>query len=163
MTYSSIDNTKVTFEKELDNLKSALAAWESVQVVTKKDGKPFANLQKNFINARVSQWQSFGTVDQKTITVTYCTKKSGYRSDQLYIWDGSYPAFRTFTVPEIITCIENRKEQLKKYISEYEHALSHLNELSALADTVQKSIDSLSNVTLKRAATSMIREMYFHS
>ncbi len=48
----NLDGVKTYLAKTLDEKETLLAAWKAVTLNTKKDGKPFANLAKNFNNAK---------------------------------------------------------------------------------------------------------------
>ena len=44
----NLDGITTQIKKNLDYCETQLKAWESVEIVTKKDGTPFKTMSKNF-------------------------------------------------------------------------------------------------------------------
>lgn len=163
MKYNTIDNIRTDYLNTIDRYECMLKAWEKVTFNYKKDGGHFASLQKNFNHASVYTASYATDPNEKRIAVYFHTNRTGYDSDELWIAEsaGNFQ-YRVFTVDEIIAAIERRKKQIAGYIEEYRYALDNIHELRHLAEVIQSHVDAIKSERIRRDATSMIREMYFH-
>lgn len=84
--YYNIDGIVTHLKKELDTCEALLEKWKSITFPTKKDGTPFANLQKNIVGARIFT-PAYMTLGENQIEITAMTKLSGYQSDIIYAYD----------------------------------------------------------------------------
>ena len=164
MAYNTVDNIKTMYLQYLDDHRNELEAWEKVKVCTKKNGEPFHSLQKNFEGASVHLWSYASNTNQKQLTVYYKSDRLGYRHASIDIYDHlTSGEIRINTIPEILEKIENHKSYLRRYIKDYEDALENIGALHVFMENVQGEVDKIKNDTLRRAATSMLREAYFNS
>lgn len=72
---------------ELDKCVEFKKQWENVTFVTKKDGKPFTNLGKNIIGAKISIPSYRLQSGENILTVYGQTVKNGYISDEINIYE----------------------------------------------------------------------------
>lgn len=85
--YYNLDGVKTYLENTLDENETLLAAWEKISYNTKKDGKPFAALAKNFNNARIGS-ESYDLLGyEKRIYVCAWSKRNGSKMDDIKLWD----------------------------------------------------------------------------
>lgn len=165
--YRNIDALRTSYLKNIDTYECLLKAWDAVTFNYKKDGGHFANLQKNFNGARVYQCRYSIRAEEKELSVTCCTSKSGYQSDAIALFERKYGSkyddpSRPLTVDEIIEKIQQRKAQIAGYIVGYQYKLDNLDKLQGLMDSVQKQVSDLPK-ELQHDATSMLKEYYFHA
>lgn len=84
----NLDGVKTEIMKALDIAETRLTAWEKVKFITKKDGKPFAQLSKNISGATVKN-NEYSIQPGEKILCVYCglSKYSGYTSDDIYLYE----------------------------------------------------------------------------
>lgn len=109
-----LDTIKSTIESQLLHTKNALAAWNEVKIVAKKDGTPFKTMGKNFEGAMYRI--RYGFFD---LSVTYSVYPNGIKSER----DSVSIFHEDPTVEEFIEEIEKRKCELEKYAREGERNL----------------------------------------
>lgn len=163
--YSSIENLKTSYLNSIDTYECLLKEWESVTLNYKKDGGHYANLRQNFNGARVYQSRYSADPSHKELSVTCMTNRSGYHSDSIRLWNSSGDWRENdipLTMEEILVKLEEHKEYLREYISEYQLKLDNLGKMQKFTHDVQTLIDNLPE-ELRYDATSVLRSYYFHS
>lgn len=96
--------------------EEALWAWDHVEVVTKKNGKPFSDMAKNFKNA---SYTTKGMVITKAMLTVVYHSHNGNDEDAISFFN-SEPS----SVEEIVAAIEKRKQELRERSADYKHQLS---------------------------------------
>ena len=139
------DNVKATLENKINRSKALAAAWEAVEIVTKKDGAPFVNLGKNFKNCTVANY-NYGPEGAKSISVYTRAEGCGYISDELFnyhwgkpedipesrILKNSYTSYYFLTVQEIAAQI---KKRVAYYKSLADSCAAALRDFDSIYDT----------------------------
>lgn len=85
--YYNADGIREYLEKELDSKKSYLAAWEKVTFVTKKNGEPYKNLNKNVENATIAPVSYAMQTGENEIYISCDTKYRGWQRDSLKAYE----------------------------------------------------------------------------
>ena len=141
MSYNNIYNIK-DIEKDilrsLNQLKGSLKAWESVTYNTKKDGKPFKVLSKNFNGLYWGNdvWGHLNSV--YVFGGTYSNRDDIYFS--FYGID-----LENATVDQIKNAINERKKQLEDDIEDYETQLLNVEKYFNKIDEELKHLKELFN------------------
>lgn len=101
-------------KKTIKDYTAKLKGWEKVKRIYKKDGKPFANIAKNFEGVKV--FTVLDTYEKKEYKLELYAGDclTGYTSDCIYHCDSS----PLNTLDDILPAIEKRKKQLQIYITE---------------------------------------------
>lgn len=115
MTYYSREDIKRELKSNLERCKIIDDLWGQVELVTKKDGKPFKKLEKNFTNAYFSN--EFGV---KKIEVYKYDRFAGRVDDWVNINNEDNPK-------KIMDKIIERRKANGKHIQEYENTLKELD------------------------------------
>lgn len=84
--YYNLDGIKIELEKQLTIAKAFKTEWEKVTFPTKKDGTPFANMQKNIDGAKIGN-TAMCQPGEYELTVNAHTKTSGYVHDTINIYN----------------------------------------------------------------------------
>ena len=135
MSYKK-DNVKNTLENKVNRAEALAAAWDAVEIVTKKDGSHFVNLGKNFKNCTVANYQ-YGPEGAKSISVYTYAEGCGYIFDELFnyhwgapddmpesrILKNGYTSHYFLTVPEIVAQIKKRVAYYKSVAASCKNAL----------------------------------------
>ena len=130
--FYNLDGIVTNLKKELDTCEAFLEKWKSVTFPTKKDGTPFANLQKNIVGARVftPAYMMFG---ENQIEITTWTKLSGYQNDTVNAY----------------CLVEDLKDECKKAKTQnYQPKQSYLRQvytydIEDIKEAIEKRINSL--------------------
>lgn len=163
-------------ERQAQRSRDELKAWEGVKIVTKKDGKPFANFSKNFEGCKVNtEIYSFNTNDKKMIV--YFKSVGGCDYSSLDCYDTGKEAEKhedisrryargawgsvgyLLTVEEMAERIENKKAHIKKYIKETEEAIKNFEKAVDIIRKAGEEIEALEkeNTTLYYTARKMAK------
>ena len=134
--HNTSDSIKKELQETIYSKTQALEMWQNVKYPTKKDGTPFANLSKNFEGAKISggdmpelqageymrgvnEWDKSIRVYVYAQDITDDTKRDilqlGYNGQPYKYW---------LTLDEIKKAVEDKIEQLKADIKEYQHYLA---------------------------------------
>jgi hypothetical protein len=85
--YYDLDGIKTGLKKDIAEATAKKEAWEKVTFIAKKDGKPFAALQKNIRGASiVAESYATHTYEQK-LKITAFSNPGGYVSDSLNLYE----------------------------------------------------------------------------
>lgn len=79
--YYDLNGIKSELKKRIDKNESFLQAWKNVEFCSKKDGKPFKNMQQNIINAKYDRKYSLN--EYKLTVYTSPTSINGYMHDSI--------------------------------------------------------------------------------
>jgi len=187
--YYNLDGVKTYLEKTLDEKETILAAWQAVSFNTKKDGKPFAALAKNFNNARVGR-ESYDTMEyEKRLYVYGVSRLNGYVYDDIRLWEnanylkdskklsktdnivnlgGCWAKQYVFDLEDIKQAIADRIEYLEKYCKELrgqiEKAETVYNNFKTAYENAMKTLENdtceFESKTLFYAVRETIKERY---
>lgn len=161
----NLDGVKTYLAKTLDEKETLLAAWKTVTFNTKKDGKPFANLAKNFNNAHIGGERYDMREYEKRVYVYGQSRLNGCVVDSINLWEpvpymkdetklaktenilkvgnGYYDQY-IYDMQDIKTAIADRIVYLEKYCAE-------LREQIRSADNVYNNF--------KKAYTSAVQSL----
>ena len=84
--FYNLDGIIAELKKELEKHIEFLAVWEKVTFPTKKDGTPFANMQKNIDGAKIGN-TAMCQPGEYNLTVNAYTNTSGYVHDTIDIYN----------------------------------------------------------------------------
>ena len=187
--YYNLDGVKTYLAKTLDEKETLLAAWKAVTFNTKKDGKPFANLAKNFNNARIGR-ESYDTMGyERRIYVYGISKRGGYVNDDLRLWEnaeylkdkemltkteniidlGGYWARQyVYDMDDIKKVIAARIEYLEKYCEELRKSLEKVDTVyhnfkiayERAMKTLENDTKEFESKTMFYAVLETIKERY---
>lgn len=152
MTNIEYATRKATEElkRRLEDNRNRLEAWENVELVSKKDGKPFQTMQKNFKNAYYKrgylgayhfQLAVYGTyrkhIEAEEIDcfeyVDTMTAKNDARLTEkpqnIMPKEAFTRQMYNYDFFDICDAIERRKEHLRAYVAELEKDLSNVAEI----------------------------------
>ena len=85
--YGRIEEIKNELAREIEKDTAYIEAWEKVEILTKKDGTPFANFAKNFSGATVFIPIYAMQSGERAIRVNVCTKSCGYTYDEINLYN----------------------------------------------------------------------------
>lgn len=175
------ENCKKTLEKKLDYHKSLLAAWQKVTRNYKKDGKPFADLAKNFCGVSVYNAKYTLQSGVKELTVTTQSEKNGYISEyietsELVKYTKLHPAadriikesfleeYFILTPDELTEKIEAKKEYHAGRIAELEKAIKENDRdnktAEKLLETIAAALAKVNPDTASYYRENLIRNYY---
>lgn len=81
--YYNLDGIKTMLRKEIAKNETLLEEWKKVKFVTKKDGTPFANMSRNFENAKYHKNDYVLQDGEYTLSVGGFCKLNGYVKDEI--------------------------------------------------------------------------------
>ena len=143
-----LDKIKKHLNSYIRDYEAQIKALENIEIVTKKDGKPFKNLNRNFANAEVRQGASYGWI---TLFVYYRDPEFGYATVDLYkvVGDEEYkeisenkdkykgklidrgiyrqPIYQ-YSMEEIPQLIKDRIKQFKERLEKYKKEIELIEE-----------------------------------
>lgn len=147
--HNNSDSIKQELQDTIYSKTLALSLWQNVKYPTKKDGTPFVNLPKNFDGAKISggdmpelqvggymrgvnEWDKsirvYMYAQDSTDDIERAIFQFGYNGQPYKYW---------LTLDEIKKAVEDKIEQLKADIKEYQHDLAICDEAFA---TYRKAI-----------------------
>lgn len=138
--HNNSDSIKQELRNTIYSKTQALEMWQNVTYPTKKDGTPFANLSKNFEGAKISGGDmpelQAGVYMQgvyewdKSIRVYVIAQviTDDIKRDILQLGYDGKPYKYWLTLDEIKKAVEDKIEQLKADIKEYQHYLAICDE-----------------------------------
>ena len=85
MNFYNVEDIINDIDRNIDLAKTRKTAWEAVHFVTKKDGKPFANMSRNIEGAKY-EVDSCALQGEHKLTVYAQSEKSGYIDDEIYCY-----------------------------------------------------------------------------
>lgn len=85
--YYNLDGIKTELQKELNKTKALLQAWKNVTFPTKKDGTPFANMQKNIDGAKYTSISYAMQPGEYELNVYTFADGYGYINDTVYCYE----------------------------------------------------------------------------
>lgn len=155
------EEIKKEMESRLNDSKARLEAWENVQIITKKDGTPFANMSKNFTGAKYHM-ESYGRAGQYRLTLYYSNSKTSYNEDWLKCYTTEHYMkaddprraktwnfmpketcfYQTYSydLEDIKEALENYRMQLRENVYSYEKQLETLEEKFKGVDAVLRQL-----------------------
>lgn len=153
-----MESIKNKVRYELERVEALKKAWENVEFVSKKDGKPFKTLSHNIKNAKLEcQIGGISNVDN-ILKVYTSTIKGSYVNDSIYCYSyfeyadkekiemkpqnivktkyaDCYVDYYVFDIDDIkeaikdrITYLENELDNLKKQLDNFEIAYANFKE-----------------------------------
>lgn len=169
MNYYEVNDIKKEIEKRIEKNAAFLSAWEKVTFPTKKDGTPFANMQKNIDGAKYSPVSYAMQGGEYELTVYAQTPKCGYIHDSIgayelvrYLKDEekitkkeNYMPKQTcleqvykFDLEDIKKAIKNRIDYLRKYVDELKQQLSVTEDIvKEFAGAYKNAMQTVENLT----------------
>ena len=145
-------------EKELREASELRKAWESVTFPTKKDGKPFANLARNFDGATYRKKEYGLRAHEYELRVTAHVKGSGYISDSL----DTFALVDYLTDERMIAKTENYQPKQTLLKQAYKYDLDDIKQaILGRIDQLDKRILSLTEqIELAPGAFAAFRQGY---
>ena len=147
-TFRNYEEVKKDLQETISYYDDRIKAWESVQIVTKKDGTPFKVYSKNFAGAEIGKYYPVEDYANPYLSVHF--KHNGrYEWDQIeLVYDGralddglpeenpereerisAWGVKRNIVTPaEAMTKVNNLISRYKDYKAEAEHELEHSKE-----------------------------------
>lgn len=136
---TNIAEAREKMQESVNYYKVRIEAWEKVERVYKKDGGSFANLGKNFKNAKIIDEYPFG----KRLFIYFKTKKSAYESD--------YFTIKGETADEIQEQIDALIANYKKWLEIDTRGLAEIenqiNNILPALDEIKKQIEKAKEET----------------
>lgn len=143
-----LDKIKKDLNSYIRDYEAQIKALENVEIVTKKDGKPFKNLDRNFANAKVRPGIISGFM---TLYVGYINQNYDYVTVDLYkslsdeeykeisdnkdkykgkliAKDGIFNPIYEYSIEEIPELIDKEIEQFKERLEKYKKELELIEE-----------------------------------
>lgn len=183
MNCMNVDGIKTEINKEIELNKSLLEAWEKVTFSTKKDGKPFANMAKNFEGAKYQPNQySLQSAWCYELKITVCTRLSGYQTDVINCYEylkylkGENKKSKTenvcpkermleqiykYDLEDIKQAIEERKKSLAEKIDSLNRQLANVEKVyNNFAEAYKKAIKQLEEDTNSRQDTALYYNVF---
>lgn len=164
---------------DLEDIKATLDLWRDVKITSKKDGTPFADINRNFINARYLRGDGF--LEHEKLIV------DGYGTNRKYVKDSidcyllvEYMAeddnrkqqanpkqtyikqIYTLTFDEIVNAIDERIEYLNYKIKHYTEQLERLNVVfDTINDKVKELKDDIHTMTKCKSDGDYDNTLYY--
>ena len=136
--------------KDIEIKKELLKAWQQVKFVTKKDGTPFKNIQKNIIGASYRQKHHFDRCYEKELYICIDTKY-GYQYNSF----DCYESVDRLTDKQKVAKTQNYQEKIP-YLTQY-----YLFDIEDIKDAVKEHINYLeNNIKEKEKALQEISKAY---
>ena len=155
-----------SLKNDLQRNEDMLQAWENVEIVTKKDGKPYKSLDRNFVNASVENITLLRPNPCLTVnfeTVFSDMSPNGYGSDSIQctkqvnrqaletcgidesriIKESLIVPYYYLTVEEIQAEIEKRKNDIRHKI---ESLKKDINDFPALCDKIHPLLEQVQKI-----------------
>ena len=131
--YFKLEELKEKLSKRIKNIDAEINAWQKVEILTKKDGSAFKQLQKNFKNAKITNLINYdiniyfhngSTYTESSINIETAENNTGKR--EIARITCNYKNYYLLTVEEIKQKIDERIQQLEE---EKQQKLNCLNNL----------------------------------
>lgn len=131
--YFKLEELKEKLNKRIENINAEINAWQKVEILTKKDGSAFKQLQKNFKNAKITNLINYdiniyfhngSTYTESSINIETEENTTGKR--EIARITCNYKNYYLLTVEEIKQKIDERIQQLEE---EKQQKLNCLNNL----------------------------------
>ena len=177
----NLDGITTQIKRDLDYRTTQLEAWESVEIVTKKDGTPFKTMSKNFKGAKYKLDDVSITGLNYKLEIFKLSKFNGYVED----WINCYNLVKyipehqkkktqniqpkqpmleqvyLYDIEDIKEAIEKKKQQLKKNIAELENDLENVTGVynTALAE-YNKIMENIKNKVSKDTSYKIKETLY---
>ena len=133
INYFKLEELKEKLSERIKNIDAEVNAWKKVEILTKKDGSAFKQLQKNFKNAKITNLINYdiniyfhngSTYTESSINIETEENNTGKREISRSSYCNKYYYF--LTVEEIKQKIDERIQQLEE---EKQQKLNCLNNL----------------------------------
>lgn len=176
--YYKLEDIKKELEKRIREDKAKLQAWEKVEIVTKKDGKPFANMSKNFVNAKYYNSSSLSAYSYELEVFTRdetgkclcdtmnCYELVKYLDEEKQTKTQNYMPKESFLeqhykydMEDIKQSLEDKKTYYAEHIQSLKNQLENIEEIYNNTMALHKQMmDYLRNATTEKQNTSRIME-----
>lgn len=87
MAAYNLNEIKEEINHDIEKYTAFINAWNNVKFVTKKDGTPFKQFERNIENAKYNSPSYSLLNEEKLLTVYTHTKNNGYISDYIYCYE----------------------------------------------------------------------------
>lgn len=129
-----LNDIRAEINNDLAEAETKLKAWEAVTYPTKKDGKPFAAMNRNISGANYHGSQYASRPDENLLTVYTRTETGKYISDDIYCYEN---------VPDLKD--DNKKAKTQNHQPRYSPWKPvYKYDLEDIKDAVTKRIEYLS-------------------
>ena len=150
--YFKLEELKEKLSKRIKNIDAEINAWKKVEILTKKDGSAFKQLQKNFKNAKITYLINYdiniyfhngSTYTESSINIETEENNTGKREISRSSYCNKYYYF--LTVEEIKQKIDERIQQLEEEKQQKLNCLNNLENESIikLLLNIQKEFNDL--------------------
>lgn len=181
LTDNQKNETMTKLEKELDLHESLCKAWQGVTRNYKKNGEPFANLQQNFNGLTVSGASYSLHANEKELSVTTKTNRSGYQSESIHntelakhtrfevdesriIKESYLEPYFFLTVDELQTLIDEKINYHLKRVSDLKKAIEENEKDNKIIENILeymgKEFEKINPDTAQIFKASIIRNYY---
>lgn len=148
MKYYNLDEIKTDLRRDIAINKAYIDAWKAVYFPTKKDGKPFANMQNNIHGAKYAPVSYSMQAGEYELTVYTSCYAAGYIHDEINVYDlvkylkdenkkektQNYMPKNTyleqvykFDLDDIKDAVVNRIDYLTEYVADMEKQLKKID------------------------------------
>lgn len=150
--YFKLEELKEKLSKRIKNIDAEINAWKKVEILTKKDGSAFKQLQKNFKNAKITNLINYdiniyfhngSTYTESSINIETAENNTGKREISRSSYCNKYYYF--LSVEEIKQKIDERIQQLEEEKQQKLNCLNNLENESIikLLLNIQKEFNDL--------------------
>lgn len=150
--YFKLEELKEKLSKRIKNIDAEIQAWKKVEILTKKDGSAFKQLQKNFKNAKITNLINYdiniyfhngSTYTEASINIETAENNTGKREISRSSYCNKYYYF--LSVEEIKQKIDERIQQLEEEKKQKLNCLNNLENESIIKSllNIQKEYNDL--------------------
>ena len=120
------------YKKDAQTYRNAIFAWRGVERKTKKDGTDFANIERNFVNARIKNEYPWSPTQVLSVNYRY-GYGGGYTDDKIEVANDD-------TVDSLFDKIEERIKEYNSRIEECEKHASNVERVFSEVDSTMKQL-----------------------